>query len=87
VLLTILLPGLVFEAAPKTDLSQLKPAAGAVTLLAAPGALITAAVVTLTLHLATGLDLGLALVIGAMVSATDPVAVIAVFRRMGAPPG
>ena len=86
VLLAILLPGLVFEAALKTDLGQLKPAAGAVTLLAAPGVLITAAVVTLVLHLATGLDLGLALVIGAMVSATDPVAVIAIFRRVGVPP-
>ncbi len=86
VLLAILLPGLVFEAALKTDLGQLKPAAGAVTLLAAPGVLITAAVVTLILHVATGLDLGLALVVGAIVSATDPVAVIAIFRRVGAPP-
>lgn len=86
VLLAILLPGLVFEAALKVDLGHLRPAAGAVMLLAAPGVLITAAIVTLTLHLATGLDLGLALVVGAMVSATDPVAVLAIFRRVGAPP-
>jgi CPA1 family monovalent cation:H+ antiporter len=85
VILTLLLPGLVFEAALKTDLGHLRPSVGAVTLLAVPGVLITAAFVTVILHLATGLDLSLALVIGAMISATDPVAVIAIFRRVGAP--
>jgi CPA1 family monovalent cation:H+ antiporter len=84
-LLTILLPGLVFEAALKTDLGHLRPAAGAVTLLAAPGVLITAVVVAVTLSLAIGLDPALGLVVGAMVSATDPVAVVAIFRRVGAP--
>ncbi len=84
-ILTILLPGLVFEAALKTDLGHLKPAAGAVTLLAVPGVLIVAAAVALILHLATGLDLSLALVIGAMIAATDPVAVVSIFRRVEAP--
>jgi CPA1 family monovalent cation:H+ antiporter len=85
-LLTILLPGLVFEAALKTDLGHLRPAAGAVTLLAAPGVLITAVVVAVTLNFAIGLDPALGLVVGAMISATDPVAVVSIFRRVGAPP-
>jgi CPA1 family monovalent cation:H+ antiporter len=40
-------------------------------------------VVAVALHVATGLPLDLAFVVGAMVSATDPIAVIATFRRLG----
>ena len=34
---------------------------------------------------ATGMDLTLAFLLGAMISATDPVAVVAMFKRLGAP--
>ncbi|MEP6639285.1 MAG: cation:proton antiporter, partial [Chloroflexota bacterium] len=44
-----------------------------------------AAVVAVVLHLAMGLSLELGFVVGAMVSATDPVAVTATFRRLRAP--
>jgi CPA1 family monovalent cation:H+ antiporter len=54
-------------------------------LLAAPGVLISAAIVALVLNVATGLPLELGMVVGAMVAATDPVAVIATFRNLGAP--
>ena len=84
-ILAVLLPGLVFEAAYKTDLSELRRTFGIVAILAAPGVLITAFVVALVVSTATGMDLGLAFVLGAMISATDPVAVIALFKRIGAP--
>ena len=82
--LLVLLPGLVFEASFQTDLDSLRRTFGGIALLAIPGVLITAAVVAVALHVATGLPLDLAFVVGAMVSATDPVAVIATFRRLGA---
>ncbi|MCJ7710952.1 MAG: cation:proton antiporter, partial [Chloroflexi bacterium] len=81
--LLVLLPGLVFEASFQTDLDSLRKTFGGVALLAIPGVLVTAAVVAIALHVATGLPLDLAFVVGAMVSATDPIAVIATFKRLG----
>ncbi|MEO8462423.1 MAG: sodium:proton antiporter [Chloroflexota bacterium] len=83
--LVVLLPALVFEAAYQTDFGHLKATSVGIALLAIPGVLISAAVVAVVLHLATGLALDIAFVIGAMVSATDPVAVVATFRQLGAP--
>lgn len=84
--LSVLLPGLVFEAAYRIDFNLLRRSFGGVALLAAPGVLVSAVVVAVVLHLATGLPLDLGFVVGAMVAATDPVAVIATFRQLGAPP-
>lgn len=81
--LLVLLPGLVFEASFQTDIASLRRTFGGVILLAVPGVLITALIVAGALHLVTGLPLDLAFVVGAMVSATDPIAVIATFRRLG----
>jgi CPA1 family monovalent cation:H+ antiporter len=84
---TLLLPGLVFEAAYRLDGNELRRSFGGVALLAVPGVLVCAAVVAIVLHLATGLPLDESLVIGAIVSATDPVAVVATMRQMRAPSG
>jgi CPA1 family monovalent cation:H+ antiporter len=81
----VLLPGLVFEAAYRLDGDELRRTFGGVALLAIPGVLISAGVVTAVLHLATGLPLDEAFLVGAMVSATDPVAVVATMRRLRAP--
>jgi CPA1 family monovalent cation:H+ antiporter len=86
VVLLVLVPGLVFEAALRIDVHQLRRTFGGVALLAAPGVIISAAIVAAVLQSATGLPIGLGLVVGAMVAATDPVAVIATFRRLGTPP-
>ncbi len=83
--LSVLLPGLIFEAAYKLDVQQLRRSFGGIALLAAPGVILTAAIVALILNAATGLPIELGFVVGAMVAATDPVAVIATFRRLGAP--
>jgi len=84
--LLVLVPGLVFEAALRLDLEHLRRTFGWIVLLAAPGVLISALIVALVLQLATGLRFELGLVVGAMVAATDPVAVIATFRRLHVPP-
>jgi CPA1 family monovalent cation:H+ antiporter len=83
--LLVLVPGLVFEAALRLELDDLRSTFGWMVLLAAPGVLISAAIVAIVLNLATGLPLQLGMVVGAMVAATDPVAVIATFRNLGAP--
>jgi CPA1 family monovalent cation:H+ antiporter len=50
-----------------------------------PGVVITAAVVAVVVSVSTGLDLALGFLLGAIVSATDPVAVVELFRRLDAP--
>jgi CPA1 family monovalent cation:H+ antiporter len=82
---TVLLPGLVFEAAYRLDGDELRRTFGGVALLAVPGVLVTAAVVALVLNVATGLPLDEAFLVGAIVSATDPVAVVSTMRRLSAP--
>ncbi len=82
---TILLPGLVFEAAYRLDGDELRRTFGGVALLAVPGVLVTAAVVAIVLSAATGLPANEAFVVGAIVSATDPVAVVSTMRRLAAP--
>jgi CPA1 family monovalent cation:H+ antiporter len=82
---TLLLPGLVFEAAYRLDGNELRRSFGGVALLAVPGVLVCAAVVAVVLHAATGLPLEESFVIGAIVSATDPVAVVATMRQLRAP--
>ncbi len=83
--LAVLLPGLIFEAAYQLDLGELRRSFGGVAILAAPGVLIVALTVAVVLSLTTGLPLGLGFVVGAMVSATDPAAVISTFKRLGSP--
>lgn len=85
VVLVVLLPGLVFEAGYRLDLTHLRRSFAALLLLAAPGVLISAAVVAVLLNVVTGLRLDLAFIVGAMVSATDPVAVVATFRQLRVP--
>ncbi|HSS36016.1 MAG TPA: cation:proton antiporter, partial [Patescibacteria group bacterium] len=85
VVLVVLLPGLVFEAGYRLDLTHLRRSFAALLLLAAPGVVISAAVVAVLLNVVTGLRLDLAFIVGAMVSATDPVAVVATFRRLHVP--
>ncbi len=83
--LLVLLPGLIFEASYKIDLRVLVPTLPAVILLAGPGVFVTGLVVAVALHLGVGMDLAVGFVVGAIVSATDPAAVIATFRQLHAP--
>ncbi|MFL5641431.1 MAG: cation:proton antiporter [Chloroflexota bacterium] len=83
--LLVLLPGLVFEAAYRLRLTEIRRWFGGLLLLAIPGVVISAAVVAVVLSVATGLRLDLAFIVGAMVSATDPAAVIATFKRLTVP--
>jgi CPA1 family monovalent cation:H+ antiporter len=85
VVLLVLLPGLVFEASLRIHASDFRRMFGGVALLAVPGVLVSAAVVAGVLYAATGLPVELGFVVGAMVAATDPVAVISTFKQLGSP--
>lgn len=85
VILAVLIPGLVFEAAYKIDLDELRRTFPSVAVLAIPGVVVTAAVVAVVVSKTTGLDIGYAFLLGAIVCATDPVAVVAIFKRLRTP--
>jgi CPA1 family monovalent cation:H+ antiporter len=80
------LPALVFEAAWDFDVALLRPAAFAILTLAVPGVVVTMLVVAGGVFVSRGLGWTPALALGAIVSATDPVTVLALFRRLHMPP-
>lgn len=85
ILLSVFLPGLVFEGAYRTDLRLLRRSAGAVAFLAVPGVLLSAGIVAVVLNSVTGIGLVACFVVGAVLAATDPVAVLAVISRLPVP--
>ncbi|MEK6588357.1 MAG: Na+/H+ antiporter, partial [Chloroflexota bacterium] len=84
-ILSILLPPLVFEAAFHLNLRELRRNVITIALLAVPGVVLTMLIVGGILSLGAKLPLGLAFVFGALIAATDPVSVVAIFRKLGAP--
>ncbi|MCX6082891.1 MAG: Na+/H+ antiporter [Chloroflexi bacterium] len=82
-ILTLFVPPLVFEAALHINFKDLRERLPEIFVLAVPGIIITTLIVGGLLSLLTPLSLPLAMVFGALISATDPVAVVAMFRSMG----
>lgn len=85
VILYILLPVLIFEASVNMNTRLLFKNVVPVLALAAPGLVISTFVVGLTVKFLTPLPLGPSMLFGALISATDPVAVIGLFKELGAP--
>lgn len=85
IILYIILPTLIFDAAVNIDGRMLIKELIPVIALAAPGLLISTFIVGYFMNLWTPLSLGAAFLFGALISATDPVAVIALFNEIGAP--
>jgi CPA1 family monovalent cation:H+ antiporter len=85
VLLFVFLPPLLFDAAFRLDATELRSAARSVLLLAVPGTVATAAIVGGVLALVLHVPLTTAFLFGSIVAATDPVAVVAVFRGLNTP--
>src|SRR5215472_15669119 len=81
----VFLPLLVFEAGIATDVRRMLKDAAPILLLAVVATLIATAVVGLTLWPLSGVPLVVCLLLGAVVATTDPAAVIAIFRDIGAP--
>ncbi|HEY4307694.1 MAG TPA: sodium:proton antiporter [Gemmatimonadaceae bacterium] len=92
-LFALFLPGLVFEAAYNIHVLELRAMWRTIATLAVPGVIaaiaLTAGITLAVLHalgVAPSLDWRFALVFAALVAATDPIAVVSLFRRLGVPP-
>ena len=83
--LGLFVPPLIFEAAFHLQLKDLKADLAPIVAMAVPGVLLSTGIVAAVLVVAGVLPLPLALIFGALISATDPVAVVATFRSVGAP--
>ena len=81
----VFLPLLVFEAAITSEVRRILEDAAPILMLAVVATLVTTAIVGLALWPLAGVPLVVCLLLGAVVSTTDPAAVIAVFRDVGAP--
>ena len=91
-LYAVFLPGLIFEAALHLDFHKFWQNKLAIHTLAVPGvavAILLTALVLLplasVLHLAHSFSFKNALVFAGLIAATDPIAVVALFRELGAP--
>ena len=82
VVLFVFIPALLFEGAWNISATVLLKNWLAVLLLAVPGLLISLLVVAVALHFGAGLTWLEALLLGAIISPTDPVAVVALFRQL-----
>ena len=84
-ILLIFLPALLFEAALNLRLDQLRINAIPILTLAVFGVCVSTAVVGLIVHAIVGVPWPSAFLFGAMISATDPVSVLALFKSYGLP--
>ncbi len=84
-ILLIFLPALLFEAALNLRLEQLRINAVSILTLAIFGVCISTGVVGLIVHELMGIPWSSAFLFGAMISATDPVSVLALFKNYGLP--
>ncbi|HLW02146.1 MAG TPA: sodium:proton antiporter [Ktedonobacterales bacterium] len=81
--LLIFLPPLLFEGAWNLEQRELLRNWLPIFLLAGPGLGISVAIVGLILHVAVGLEWSVAFLLGAIISPTDPIAVLALLRQIG----
>lgn len=82
-ILALFVPPLIFEAAFHLELSQLRDNLLPILILAVPGVMLSTFIVGGIISAGIGLSLSVAVVFGALISATDPVAVVAFFRALG----
>lgn len=84
-LLPLFLPPLLFAAGLTMDVHRLADEISAVLLLAVVAVLVCIAGVAGAVHLATGVDIVVCLILATVVSTTDPAVVVGIFRDVGAP--
>jgi monovalent cation:H+ antiporter, CPA1 family len=87
VILLAFVPGLVFEAALTLELPELRRRMLPVGLLATVGVALTVLLIGTFTHLILGLSWASGMLLGAILAATDPIAVVTLMRQMKAPSG
>ncbi len=84
-ILYVFLPALIFDAAMSLDVRNLVKNLVPILVLAAPGVVFATLLTGALVHWLTPLGWGPAMLFGALISTTDPVAVIATFKDLKAP--
>ncbi len=84
-ILSLFIPPLVFEAAFHLEFKSLRDNWLPIVGLAIPGVLVTTFIVGGIVSWGVGISLTSGLVFGALIAATDPVAVVSLFKALGAP--
>ena len=84
-ILSLFVPPLIFEAAFHLEFKSLRENWLPITVLAVPGVLLTTFIVGAIVSFGVGTTILSGLVFGALIAATDPVAVVAVFSALGMP--
>jgi CPA1 family monovalent cation:H+ antiporter len=82
-ILALFVPPLVFEAAFHLNLVELRRSLPAILLMAVPGVILSCLIVAGMLVVGINISPSIALVFGALIAATDPVSVVALFRTLG----
>ncbi|HUK86391.1 MAG TPA: cation:proton antiporter [Terriglobales bacterium] len=85
IILYVLLPPLVFESAYHINFADLRRDLVPVTALAVAALAVSTGLIGLGLHALLAIPYPAGLLFGALISATDPVAVVALFKEIGAP--
>lgn len=78
----VFLPALLFEGSWSINLKQLRESWLPIFILAGPGLLVSLVLIALFLHFFAGIEWSLAFLLGAILSPTDPVAVLGLFRQV-----
>lgn len=81
----VFLPTLIFESAFNTNLNQFTQSIKTVTVLSTVGMLISMFLIGAGMHYLLDFPWAIALLFGALISATDPISVLAMFKKIGAP--
>ena len=83
--LFVFIPTLIFESAFNLNARQVGRNILPILALAVPGLLVSTAIIGFIMSIFTEFDLLVLLLLGAILSATDPVAVISIFKQLGVP--
>lgn len=86
-ILLAFVPGLIFEAALTLDLEELWRRVIPIGLLATAGVALTVVLVGSLTHFLIGFSWASAMLLGAILATTDPIAVVSLLRRLKAPAG
>ena len=86
-ILLAFVPGLVFEVSLSLDLDEMRRRLVPISLLASVGVFLTVLLIGVLAHLVLRLDWASGFLLGAIVAATDPIAVVNLLRQVGAPRG
>ncbi len=80
--LFVFLPALLFEGSWSIETQRLRANWVSIFLLAGPGLVLSLVLIAVPLHILAGLTWGSAFLLGAILSPTDPVAVLGLFRQL-----